>query len=191
MADKQYAQTIQQALDAEIASLVAQQQPASGGRSGAPPPPAAEEVVTDQSGYYQDRPAPQPITPPASQAAPGGSAPNEKARKEAYGSTAAPPPPPAPARAPAPASVAAPLPSTHTTLANLDQRIVRLMQVRDWIQEDGDIARLIDTVIGKQVQSSERRQARLAVALNVIFLVAGWALSLVASPGLFSHLLAK
>lgn len=184
MADKQYAQTIERALNAEIAALVAQQ-------------PSVESAKRrERTPVAPPAPAPAPIAP--AQAAPGASGPPPSPapsmddeqreidealqREEAYGSASAPAPQRAVAPPPAPASAAAPLPTTHATVANLDQRIGRLMQVRDWIQEDGDIARLIDTVIGKQVQSSERRQARLTVVLNVIFLLAGWALSLVASP---------
>src|SRR6185437_2023684 len=80
--------------------------------------------------------------------------------------------PPAPAQAAPPASASAPsapprfgaipqpVPTQMQIVAGLDQRVARLMQVRDWISEDGDIARLIDTVIGRQVQSSEKRQSR-------------------------------
>lgn len=181
MAEKQYAQTIQRALDDEIAALLTTQEreeaprarrsaPPRGAASPLPPPappPPSEIESLDELPTLSDS------APPRQQQAFGGAAPGAYA-------------PPTAVRAPAPA--AAPLPDQHTTLVNLDQRIGRLIQVRDWIQEDGDIARLIDTVIGKQVQSSERRQARLSVALNVIFLLAGWVLSLIAAPTAIGHI---
>lgn len=178
MADKQYAQTIQRALNDQIASLLAQEtvlerqavKEESADRKRAAPP-----VPTIAPSQVAPPPAPaSEAPPPYAQPAPG----------SAYGQASpAPAPPPAP-----PQRAASPLPDARTTVGNLDQRIARLMQVRDWIQEDGDIARLIDTVIGKQVRSSEQRQARLAIILNIVFLLAGWALSLIASPerlGLF------
>jgi hypothetical protein len=182
MADKPYAQTIQRALNDEIAALLAQQPTREEGaerrRAAAPPaPPAAAPAPASSAPppLSESAPAPAPVAP--------GSAADEETFSRVYGGVAAPVPqaPPAP-------SAAAPLPKQQTTVASLDQRITRLIQVRDWIQEDGDIARLIDTVIGRQVRSSERRQARFAIVLNVIFLLAGWLLSLVATPG---HLFGK
>ena len=79
-------------------------------------------------------------------------------------------------------------PTQAEMVAGLDVRLARLTQVRDWISEDGDIARLIDSVIGRQVSASERRQARFGVILNVIFLLGGWALSLISTPAILGKL---
>lgn len=68
------------------------------------------------------------------------------------------------------------------TLGALDQRIVRLEQLRTWMGEDPDLGRLIDTSIGSQVHASERRQRLFAGTLGVITLVAGWLLSAVSPP---------
>lgn len=76
----------------------------------------------------------------------------------------------------------APTPAAREIVEQIDHRIERLEQVRDWIDEDEHLAHLIDSVIGKQVRASERRQARFNVLLNVIFLLAGWLLSLAGTP---------
>lgn len=71
----------------------------------------------------------------------------------------------------------------------LDQRIVRLEQLRAWMGEDPDLGRLIDTSIGSQVRASERRQRFFAGALGVITLIAGWLLSAVSPPATLASLL--
>lgn len=185
MAAKHYAQTVQRALDDEIAQLLAQKkeavpvpvpptagpfapQSAPGGYDGALADEEVDALPKRTRGEPPPPPAPGAFAPPPAQAAP------------------------APATAAPPRFGAAPaMPTQGEIVAGLDQRVSRLMQVRDWIQQDGDIARLLDTVIGNQVRSSERRQARMNIILNVIFLVAGWALSVIATPSaitaLFHH----
>jgi hypothetical protein len=191
MADKHYAQAIQRALDEEIAGLVGQAPAKKEERAPARSRQAPEPVPQTAVGGSPPPPPLEDIAPPQPQGwatpAPGGSA----------GEYAA---PPAPAQAAPAASASAPaapprfgaapqpVPTQTQIVAGLDQRVARLMQVRDWISEDGDIARLIDTVIGRQVQSSEKRQARFSIILNVIFLGAGWALSVVASPTVLSNI---
>jgi hypothetical protein len=73
----------------------------------------------------------------------------------------------------------------------LNERIFRLGQVRDWIEEDTHLAHLIDSVIGRQVLLSERRQARFNTALNGVFLILGWMLSLVGTPATLAMYLTK
>jgi hypothetical protein len=176
MATKHYAQTVQRALDDEIAQLLAQKKTAT----PEPVPPTGAPAP----GFPAPQPAPGTFDGTLADAAP---------KRAASGPPPAPPsgalaPPPPQSTAPAPAAApprfgAAPaMPTQDQIVAGLDQRLMRLMQVRDWIQQDGDIARLLDTVIGNQVRKSERRQARFNIILNVIFLVAGWALSVIASP---------
>ncbi len=75
------------------------------------------------------------------------------------------------------------------SLGALDQRIVRLEQLRTWMGEDPDLGRLIDTSIGSQVHASERRQRFFAGTLGVITLVAGWLLSAVSPPAALASFL--
>jgi flagellar biogenesis protein FliO len=79
--------------------------------------------------------------------------------------------------------------SGPTALGALDQRIVRLEQLRSWMGEDPDLGRLIDTSIGSQVHASERRQRFFAGTLGIITLVAGWLLSAVSPPAALASLL--
>jgi hypothetical protein len=65
----------------------------------------------------------------------------------------------------------------------------RLERVRDWIDEDQELARLIDSVIGRQAKRAERRQHRMNLVYTRIFLVAGWFLSLVSTPTTLATLL--
>lgn len=64
----------------------------------------------------------------------------------------------------------------------LDDRIERLLQVRHWLDEDNEMARLLDSVIKQRVHISERRQTIINMALNTIFLIAGWGLSAFFTP---------
>src|SRR5262249_472255 len=79
--------------------------------------------------------------------------------------------------------------SGPTVVGALDQRIVRLEQLRTWMGEDPDLGRLIDTSIGSQVHASERRQRLFAGTLGVITLIAGWLLSAVSPPATLASLL--
>jgi hypothetical protein len=91
---------------------------------------------------------------------------------------------------PPPASAAPPTSqAAGQIVAQLDERIGRLTQVRDWVADDAELAHLIDATIGQQVRASERRQARLSVVLTIVSLIAGWLISLLGSPAtLFAHL---
>jgi len=75
--------------------------------------------------------------------------------------------------------------------ADLDQRIERLSHVRDSIEEDNALATLIDKVIGGQVATATRRQRLVTIIFNGIFLVAGWLLSLLATPDNLVRLLPR
>src|SRR5579875_44996 len=85
----------------------------------------------------------------------------------------------------------APSPAAEEIVTALDARIDRLEQVRDYIDEDHELAALIDSVIGQRVQQAERRQARLSVLLTVISLIAGWLLSLIGTPAMLAHLIGR
>lgn len=91
--------------------------------------------------------------------------------------------------------ISAPTKGTSSTgqdiVSAIDARIGRLEQVRDWIDEDDELAGLIDSVIARRIRESERRQARFNVALNAVFLIAGWLLSLVGTPAAFTHLIGR
>lgn len=177
MATKRYAEVMERAIDAEIAALINTEGQAPMPKRFAPTGPA-------------------PVPPPASRA-PGSAYPIPQAGPPTGSASAnsapaapAPLPPTMPAPSAAPSYGAAPpMPPPATIVAGIDQRVARLMQVREWISEDGDIARLLDSVIGNQVRTSERRQVRINLAFNVLFLLAGWALSIFASPQAMSALL--
>jgi hypothetical protein len=70
----------------------------------------------------------------------------------------------------------------------LDTRILRLETVRDWIKADKEFAQVVDAAIAQRVRKSEARQFRLNIVLNVIFLLAGWALSLLITPNMLGNL---
>lgn len=64
------------------------------------------------------------------------------------------------------------------SLAALDERIVRLTQMREWLRDDA-LRTMVDDVIGHHVKSSERRQVVYSVIVGVVSLAAGWLLSAV------------
>ncbi len=80
--------------------------------------------------------------------------------------------------------------SPPASVAALDERIVRLTQMREWLRDDA-LRTMVDDVIGHHVKASERRQVIYSVIVGVVSLLAGWLLSAV-SPvstllGVFSH----
>lgn len=164
MANKRYVDVVQRALDEEIAQLQRQQAPTAPqqAQSASPPLPTFGAAAPDTQDRFRGPPTGAPLPPSAP--APG------------YGGAP-------------PAAKQAARPTQAEMVAGLDQRVTRLIQVRDWISEDGDIARLIDSVIGRQIRASEQRQARFGVFLNAVFLIAGWALSLVGTPAALAGLL--
>lgn len=74
------------------------------------------------------------------------------------------------------------VPPVQHIVTLLDIRLERLEYIRNWIEEDEELAHLIDSIMSKQVKASERRQLRINIMLNIIFLFAGWGLSLVGTP---------
>jgi hypothetical protein len=76
-------------------------------------------------------------------------------------------------------------------LAKLSDRIMFLQELQESMQEDPELLRFVDNVIGQQVQATERRQTRLTVILSVVSLVAGWLLSLIGTPANIAHLMGR
>jgi hypothetical protein len=66
--------------------------------------------------------------------------------------------------------------SPPASLAALDERIVRLTQMREWLRDDA-LRTMVDDVIGHHVQASERRQVIYSLIVGVVSLAAGWLLS--------------
>jgi hypothetical protein len=64
------------------------------------------------------------------------------------------------------------------SLEQLDERLARLTQIRDWLRDDR-LQSMVDDVIGQQVRASERRQVKYSVVIGIASLVAGWLLSAV------------
>lgn len=82
----------------------------------------------------------------------------------------------------------------------IDQRISRLQDLRDWIEEDPDLGRLIDSMIGARIHAAEEREQKLAhiaqrrqrvlsIVGACVTLIAGWLLSLVGNPATVGRLL--
>lgn len=82
----------------------------------------------------------------------------------------------------APPSQAGEVTEAQTMVQALDERLGRLERVRDWIEEDDDMAQFIDSILSKQYKALERRLARSNIVQNIVFLFAGWVLSLVGTP---------
>lgn len=80
-------------------------------------------------------------------------------------------------------------PPLAADLARLVERTEFLEDLRDHMQEDPELMRFVDSVIGQRVHASERQQTRLAIGLSVLSLVAGWLLSLVGTPANVAQLL--
>jgi hypothetical protein len=83
-----------------------------------------------------------------------------------------------------------PLPASAPEIAALDDRIVRLQQIRDWLKDD-KLKSMIDDVIGKQVAKSERRQVAYSVTIGALSLVVGWLLSAISPVSALAQLLPR
>lgn len=103
----------------------------------------------------------------------------------AYGGAPAAIPPPfndipyAPSAQPAPAQVPyapAAAPPPDVIAGNLSTQIRRLEELRRWVRDDPAFGRLVDDMIGRQVQAAEKRQRVYTAAFSVISLVVGWLL---------------
>jgi hypothetical protein len=74
------------------------------------------------------------------------------------------------------------LPAAPDVVREMASRIQQLQQIQTMIEQNPDIVRVIDTVIGKRIYAAERRQHALTIALSLFTLIAGWLLSLVRTP---------
>lgn len=181
MADGTYAKGLASALDEAIAEL----ERAAGKQAGEKASRQRAQGAPAGEGYGAAREEEQAPSAAASSAPPA---------------TAAPPPAPAQAPAPgasyggvpyappAPAPAAAPPPEVITS--NLSMQIGRLETLRDWMRDDPAFGRLVDSLIGQQVQAAERRQRVFSGVLSVASLVVGWLLTAFSPIGL-SHLLGR
>jgi hypothetical protein len=88
------------------------------------------------------------------------------------------------------ASAIEPLPISSPQVAQLDDRIAQLQQIRVWLKDD-KLKSMIDDVIGKQVAKSERRQVAYSVVVGVLSLLAGWLLSAISPISTLAQLLPR
>lgn len=206
MPKSKYATSVEQAIDNEIAALRAASN-SSAAEAGsiesvlsatsdiamkrsASPTRRKESGTSRDEDPFSDVSSPSQSVPPP---APYPAAPTRMVAPAPYsGDSAGIAVPPIPSQ-PAPTGMVAPAPSRiaqqSVIVASLDERIARLEQVRRWIGEDGEMARFLDAVIGQQVKASERRTVRVSIALAIVSLIAGWALSLLATPQTLATLL--
>lgn len=187
MADGTYAKGLASALDEAIAELeraVGERADEQANRPRAHGAPSAEGYGS----VREEEKAPAPVggsAPPATEAQPAPYAPPPApAQVPAAGAPYAPP-----AAPPASAPAAAP-PPPEVIASNLSMQIGRLETLRNWMRDDPAFGRLVDSLIGQQVQAAERRQRVFSGVLSVASLVVGWLLSAFSPIGL-PHLLGK
>lgn len=199
MARSSYAATLAGALDQTIAEL---EREAEASEKAAPP--------TWRGGYGSTRttgapvpsaappssPPPAPVPVPAPAAPPPAEGVASAPPAGAYGAAAGAIPPPladipyAPVPAPyASAAPAAAPPPPDVIDGNLSAQIRRLEELRRWVRDDPAFGRLVDNMIGRQVQAAEKRQRLYAGALSVISLVVGWLLPALVPVTNLAHLL--
>jgi hypothetical protein len=189
MADGTYAKGLASALDEAIAEL----ERAASKQAGEQTDRQRARGAPAGAGYGAAREEEQAPSPVASSAPPA-----TEAQPAPY-----PPPPPAPAQAPAPgasyggvpyappsAPPAAAPPPPEVIASNLSMQIGRLETLRSWMRDDPAFGRLVDSLIGQQVQAAERRQRVFSGVLSVAALVVGWLLTAFSPIGL-QHLLGK
>jgi hypothetical protein len=87
-------------------------------------------------------------------------------------------------------SVSVVLSQPAVSLASLDERIVRLTQMREWLHDDA-LRTMVDDVIGQQVKATARRQVVYSFIVGVISLIAGWLLSAVSPVAALANLLQR
>jgi len=84
-------------------------------------------------------------------------------------------------------------PSFSHTLDDLDLFIGRLRQVKEWLIQDPQLLRLVDTHMNQHVLAMEKRQSIQNIWLSVITtltgVILGWLASALASPITLWHLL--
>lgn len=177
MARTPYAAGLAGALDQTIAELERQAgatvgAPASRGgyegkrATGAPVPSAQPPAAPLPS------PIPVPITPPSQDEESGAFG----AQPGAAAGAAAVPSYPAIPYAPAPAPYAPTAPTPDVIAGNLGTQIRRLEELRRWVRDDPAFGRLVDSMIGRQVQGAEKRQRVYTAVFSVVSLVVGWLL---------------
>jgi hypothetical protein len=78
-----------------------------------------------------------------------------------------------------------------SAIALITNRTDHLQDIRKWLTEDGDLLPLIAKVVGDIEGTYLRRNVIVNILLSTVFLIAGWLLSTVATPGnlvrLFGH----
>jgi hypothetical protein len=83
--------------------------------------------------------------------------------------------------------------SPSHTLDDLELFIGRLRQIKEWLIQDPEMLRLVDTHLSQHVQGMEKRQTTQNIWLAVITTIAGailgWLISALASPMTLWHLL--
>lgn len=201
MARSPYAAGLADALEQTIADLERQ---AGGADAGAPaarggtsprerstgaPAPSAAPAAPAPSAV----PVPVPAAPPQQAEGAASAPPSAGVLSGGFGQAGAIPPPfpdipypSAPAQAPY-APAAAPPPDVID--GNLSTQIRRLEELRRWVRDDPAFGRLVDNMIGRQVQAAEKRQRIYTAAFSIISLVVGWLLPVLVPATALSHLL--
>ena len=79
------------------------------------------------------------------------------------------------------------------TLDDLELFIGRLRQIKEWLMQDPEMLRLIDTHLSQHIQGMEKRQTIqniwLTVITTLVGAILGWLTSALASPITLWHLL--
>jgi hypothetical protein len=81
------------------------------------------------------------------------------------------------------------LPTAATVASELRDRMARLEEVRDLVNEYPELVSVIDSVIGNQIAAAQRRQRVWSIAATVASLIVGWLLSLIGTPQTLGRLL--
>jgi hypothetical protein len=74
----------------------------------------------------------------------------------------------------------------HTSVDALSLQIDRLQTLQSWVNSDPDLLSPIGKMVGINVTTSFRKNLMWSIVLGVIFLFAGWLLSIVATPSTLS-----
>ena len=77
------------------------------------------------------------------------------------------------------------VPTDDASLRALDERITRLTQIRQWIEQDTSLMDMVDDVIGNQVRNATRQQMLFSTMIGVASLIVGWLLSAISPVQLF------
>jgi hypothetical protein len=183
MAHSSYVADLANALDQTIADLERQ----AGGIAApyaAPPSPRARgsggESTRSTGAPAPSAPPPAPVPVPVPVPVPAAPPQQEEGAASAppagaYSGAPATVPPPFPfpeaPYAPAPAA-----PAPDVIDGHLSTQIRRLEELRRWVRDDPAFGRLVDSMIGRQVQAAEKRQRIYTAAFSVVSLAVGWLL---------------